>query len=64
MAINEKQACRQARAGMNLVCHVLEAINGIMEAAKSGGCYYSEDNWKAGAFDRGEFAGEVRQDRK
>lgn len=36
-AIMEK---RPVRAGMELVCHVLEAINGIMEAAKSGRCYY------------------------
>ena len=62
MAINEN---RPARAGMDLVCHVLEAINGIMEAAKSGGCYYMKTTCgRPEPLIEGNSAGEVRQDRK
>ena len=62
MAINEN---RPARAGMDLVCHVLEAINGIMEAAKSGGCYYMKTTCgRPEPLMEGNSAGEVRQNRK
>ena len=62
MAINEN---RPARAGMDLVCHVLEAINGIMEAAKSGGCYYMKTTCgRPEPLIEGNSAGEVRQNRK
>ena len=62
MAINEN---RPARAVMDLVCHVLEAINGIMEAAKSGGCYYMKTTCgRPEPLIEGNSAGEVRQNRK